>query len=335
MSKKANPALIGAFVIGAVVLLAAGLMAFGGAKLFQDKTRYVTYFEGSVKGLRVGSNLNFRGVPIGYVTDIQIVLNAGTLNMGTLVTLETTPKVVRVIREGQVTEAAMGALGMSVDELIKAGLRTQLDVESFVTGQLVVDVDFHPDEPAVFRVTKPRYPEIPSIPSNIQQVLARLQRVFANVEDKVPIEQIVTNLEGTLAGLNRLANSPDLQETLAGMNRLANAQEMQDLPRALRATISDLQETSRALRELAKNVEERVVPAFEGVGPVFAQLKSTLEEAERTVRATRRQLESNPETAAQLTSTLKEVEGAARALRVLVDYLERNPEALLRGKPNP
>jgi paraquat-inducible protein B len=322
-------------VIGAFVLLAAGLMAFGGGKLFQQKTHFVTLFEGSVKGLRVGSNVSFRGVPIGYVTDIQIALDADTFETGTLVTLEMLPKTMRIISDGKVMESTMGAIGMNADELIKRGLRAQLDVESFVTGQLIVELDLHPDQPAVMRVVNPRYPEIPSIPSNIQIFMERVRTLLGDVQNKVPVDDILKNLEAALAGLSELAKSTELREAVAGLNRFINARETQGLPARLDATIGDLGNASRALRVLAESGNERLVPALEKAGPVVAQLDTTLKEAEQTLKAARGQLESNPETALQLADALKEVEGAARALRVLVDYLERHPEALLRGKEEP
>jgi hypothetical protein len=62
MSKKSNPAIIGAFVVGAVSLLAVAVAFFGGSELFQKRVNYVAYFEEQTKGLRVGSNVILNGV---------------------------------------------------------------------------------------------------------------------------------------------------------------------------------------------------------------------------------------------------------------------------------
>ena len=64
MSKKSNPAVIGAFVVGAVTLLVAGVALFGGGELFKKRFNYVAYFEEQTKGLRVGSNVILNGVRI-------------------------------------------------------------------------------------------------------------------------------------------------------------------------------------------------------------------------------------------------------------------------------
>ena len=91
MSKKANPTVIGGFVVGAVILLAAGIALVGGSQLFAPRSQVVTYFEGSVKGLRVGSNVLFRGVRIGFVSDIQLMGDVSTLQPIVRATLDLTP----------------------------------------------------------------------------------------------------------------------------------------------------------------------------------------------------------------------------------------------------
>jgi paraquat-inducible protein B len=68
MSRQANPALIGGFILGAILLLVVGLVLFGSGRYFQDITTAVLYFEGDVQGLNVGAAVKFRGVKIGEVT---------------------------------------------------------------------------------------------------------------------------------------------------------------------------------------------------------------------------------------------------------------------------
>ena len=72
MGRKANPVLIGAFVVGAIALGVVGIVVFGSGRLFADTTPFVMYFTGSVDGLNVGSPVKFKGVEIGAVTSIQL-----------------------------------------------------------------------------------------------------------------------------------------------------------------------------------------------------------------------------------------------------------------------
>lgn len=334
MSRKASPALIGAFVIAGLALLVAGVLVFGGLEIFRTKQRFVTYFDGSVQGLRVGSDVLFRGARVGYVTGIEVTTDETMLEYRIPVTFELLPGSVKVLTGGTLAGALSGD-DSRLEDMIAAGLRTRLDVESFVTGQLVINLDMFPGTPAVFRGVDPPYPEIPSIPSEIRQIMLRVQSFLTDVERKVPIEQVATDLVAAIGGINRLVNSPDLAEALAGINRLVNSRDTQALPGALRAASDELQAATRDARGLIGRVDEQLDPALRRAVPVMEQMEATLREGEAVLGLAREQLEANPETAAQLADALREIERSARAIRVLVDSLERQPEALLRGKPKP
>lgn len=334
MSRKASPAMIGAFVLAGIALLVIGALVFGGRELFQDKQKFVTYFDGSVQGLRVGSNVLFRGVRVGYVTDIQVITDESMLKYQIPVTFEILPESVTLGSGGKAFRSLSND-NSQLEDMIRAGLRTRLDVESFVTGQLVVDMDMRPETEAVFRGQNTPYPEIPSIPSGIQQVMQRIETFLSNVQQKVPFEQVVEDLVGAIKGLDELANSEDLRASLAGINKLVNAREMQEMPVALNGALTELKAATREARALIGNVDRRLDPALEKAVPLMEQLGATLEEGEKVLALARGQLESNPETAAQLADALRELERAARAIRVLVDSIERQPEALIRGKSQP
>ncbi len=331
MSRKASPALIGAFVLAGVALLVAGVLIFGGRELFQSKQRFVTYFDGSVQGLRIGSNVLFRGVRVGYVTDLQVTADETMLNYQIPVTFEILPDAVTVVSGGKQL-GNLSTANSRLDEMIRAGLRTQLDVESFVTGQLVIDLDMHPETKAVFRGQNAPYPEIPSIQSGIQQVLQRVQNFLTDVEQKVPIDRVVADLLSAINGFSQLVNSPDLKASLAGINRLVNNPQTQGLPASLHSTMADLQATTQDARALIGRTDQQLDPVLRRAVPAMEQLQATLEEGEAVLTLARGQLESNPETAAQLADALRELERSARSIRILVDTLERQPEALIRGK---
>ena len=74
MGKKANPAVIGAFVVGAVVLAVAGLLVFGSGKMFKHTVKFVCFFPGAVDGLNVGAPVRFKGVEVGSVIDVRLRL---------------------------------------------------------------------------------------------------------------------------------------------------------------------------------------------------------------------------------------------------------------------
>jgi paraquat-inducible protein B len=104
MSKQSNPTLIGAFVIGAVVLLVVAVLVFGGSELLVEKQRVVAYFPGSVKGLRTGASVTFRGVRVGYVNEIQIQTDVNTLESQIQVKMELLAESRVLTEKGRVVE---------------------------------------------------------------------------------------------------------------------------------------------------------------------------------------------------------------------------------------
>ena len=79
MRNKPNPRIIGLFVIGAIALFATALVALGGGFFNRDLPPAVVYFDGSVNGLYVGAPVNFRGVRVGSVTRVDLVIDSRDL----------------------------------------------------------------------------------------------------------------------------------------------------------------------------------------------------------------------------------------------------------------
>jgi paraquat-inducible protein B len=167
MSKPASKALIGGFVVGAIGLVIAGVLIFGSAKFLQETFKFVMYFEGSVKNLNVGSPVVFRGVKIGTVTDILLRYDPEDMSIKIPVIIEIEPDRVEVI--GGIPREPDPEL--TISELVERGLRAMLQMQSFVTGQLMVELDFHPDKPIKLVGGDTGYPEIPTIPSPPQRAI--------------------------------------------------------------------------------------------------------------------------------------------------------------------
>jgi len=330
MSKKANPAIIGGFVIGAIILTVVALLAFAGGQLFRDTDTLVAYFEGSLKGLRVGANVTFRGVKIGEVTDLSVTAEAKTLEFSipVIITIDNDKFVVIGDTEDIDDQAEL-------QDLIDKGLRAQLNVQSMVTGLLEVELDFYPDTKAVYRnkwLTE--YRELPTIPSTAQQLLARLRKLADDFQH-VDFATLMTNITNTVESLDQLVSSPELQQSIEGLGRLMNSDDTQALASSLRKTLTNIDATMASARELLNDTSQ-------GLDPVISELLAALEEvgsaatsAQQTLNSIREDLTGQSNTYFRIANALQEVESAARAFRILTEYLERHPEALLRGKPDP
>ena len=329
MSKKANPAIIGGFVIGAIILAVVALLAFAGGRLFADTDTLVTYFEGSLRGLRVGANVTFRGVKIGEVTDVSVTTDARTLDFSIPVIITINNDKFVVVGGDDVENED------DLQDLIENGLRAQLNVQSMVTGLLEIELDFHPGSEAVYRnKLLTDYRELPTVPSTTQQLMARLRKLAEDFQ-QVDFQKLMANIADSAEGIDQLVSSPELQQSIAGFERLLNSDDTQALASSLRKTLSNIDATMASARELLDDTDQ-------GLEPVVSELLAALEEvgnaatsAQQTLNSIREDLTGQSNTYFRIANALQEVENAARSFRILTEFLERHPEALIRGKPDP
>ena len=331
MSKRANPTVIGAFVIGAVALLATGVAIFGGKELFAERNEYVAYFVEQTTGLRVGSNVLMNGVRVGYVSDIDLLVDEATYDTTTRVTMVILPNTFIQTRDGQLVGEMRAEL--SHDDLIyEGGLRAQLQVESFVTGQLLVDLSLLSETQPVLRGGESDVPEIPTIPSSVQQLLTEIREWLNDVQNEFDVQELGTRIRSILVGMDELSNSQELRTAIAGFSEFINRPDTQGLTEAMRRTFADLSRAADDASLLFRNADEDIDSLVSDLKPVLARLTETLDEAEQTLEAAKTQLKGDSEQIYQLEAALGQIEGAARSMREFFDYLERNPEALLQGK---
>jgi paraquat-inducible protein B len=325
MSGKANKTLIGAFVVGALAILIGAVLALGSGKFFRESKYYVLFFEGSVKGLNVGSPVTFRGVKIGEVTHISVVIDPANhaLNIPVIIRLEP----VRI-------EGAEGLRvdAKAIDKAIGAGLRGQLQLQNFVPGQLMVALDFFPSKPARYVGTNKAYTEIPTIPTEFQE----LQRSVSNL----PLREIIANLNGAVQGLDRLLNSINAKQTSQTLE--ATLKDVQTLVRHLDGQIDPLFEnlarTSTATEETLVESRATATALREDVRELVASTKMTLESTQALMKQSERTLQTYSEDSplvAEMNRALQELGAASRSLRHLSDFLERHPDSLLKGKAIP
>ncbi|MGD2111794.1 MAG: MlaD family protein, partial [Gammaproteobacteria bacterium] len=210
MSKHASPTLIGTFVAGAIGLIVAGILIIsGGRLLLTDKTNYVLYFQGSVKGLNIGSPVSFRGVNIGTVTDIQLVVGdrESDIQIPVIIEIDNTKFI-----SGRTGKSRMDD-DDSIADLIKAGMRAQLQLRSLLTGQLFVQIDFYPNTPVnlVGNTHRSRLEEIPTIPTPIEKI--------GKLLENIPIDKVLDHILAGIEGVDRLVNSEELHQSITALNK--------------------------------------------------------------------------------------------------------------------
>lgn len=310
MSKKANKTLIGVFVLGAVALLFIAVLVFGSGKFFKQRPSYVLFFEGSLKGLSVGSQVAYRGIPIGEVTGVDVLLDRERAKVLIPVYIELDPDRFTVVGEGVNKPKVLDKKGQQqfVNRLIKTGFRAQLQMQSLVSGQVMINLDLFPNKPVRLVGADPRHIEVPTVPTDIQDIGRTAEKVIATLQ-RIPLEQLVENLSSAAKGLDKLANGAQMQKSLDTLNQmLAN------------------------MHVLVQSVNKQVGPMAERFRATTEAAIAALKQAQRTLATAENIADGNSPLGHQLTATLQELTAAASSLRGLADTLERRPDALLRGK---
>lgn len=224
MIKKTNKKIIGAFMVGAVALLIAAIIIFGSGALFKQADKYVLFFDGSVKGLSSGAPVIFRGVKIGNVTEISPIYDPKTKKVLIGVVIEVELSRVEGFPE------RIGYPNYKI--LVGRGLRAGLEVQNFITGQLMIGFDFYPDEPVKMYEVVKNYPELPTLP---------VSPVIFDAMNQLPIKEIADNLKQAVAGINNLINSGGSY----GLNNML--QEVSEAARSLRFLVEYLEKHPESL----------------------------------------------------------------------------------------
>jgi len=291
-------------------------------KTYAKKTRWLLYFKGSVRGLTVGAPVEFRGIRIGQVLDINLEYDAEDKSFKIPVLVEIEPERIKVMGERDLSDQKK-----MNDYLVEQGLRAQLNTGSLITGQLFVELDFHPEAPPAKINWEGRYPQIPTVPAPMQEITTSLTQLLKKLE-KLPIEQIGSGLLETVQGANQLVASAELHEAVAALNQtLKQAQQFaaalnQVIAPDLKSAVSSLNETLKRTRLLAQNFDASVVP----------ELGATLQQAQSTLKSINGSVSKDSPLYYEMLRVFKELTEAARSIRVMADYLERNPDALIYGK---
>jgi paraquat-inducible protein B len=328
MSRQANPTLIGAFVLGALALAVVTTLLLAGGSWFGQKRQHMLYFDGAPNGLQVGAPVMFRGVKVGTVKQIQLGLDGKSgpdRHFVVPVTIEVLPDVVRA-KGGEPVDLRDPAV---VRGLVERGLRARLRLQSLLTGQLYVDLDFHPDKPAQFVGLDPSASEIPTIRTAVQEMQARL--------DAFPMEQFladVTAISGAIKALMTAQGTQELpqrlQATLKHLEALAARLDAEGGP-TLRDARKALVAAQRALAKL-ETAADRVAKLTADDSDTMKSLAAAADELAKAAGAVRSLTERESPTVQQTNAALKEIARAADALRKLAETLEDQPDAIYRGK---
>jgi len=356
MAKQVSKTVIGVFVVSSIAMLIAGMIIFGSGALFKKTTKYVMFFESSVKGLSVGAPVIWHGVEVGSVSSIVLRANAKKLTIDTPVIIEVDPSRIEVRGDRHKD------LRKNLTPLIDKGLRAQLALESIVTGSSMIEIEFLPGTPVRLTGLDSRYPEIPTVKSTMDKLAQKLK--------DLPIEKIAGKLVNILDNLDSVLADPEIKEMVSNLNvaskkldqvlenadklvlnadsqvkglthnlnnkvnKLSDGMEttMRDARKTLKVASRNIQGISGDARKLLQNADAQLQPLANKMQGALVSANRALDESKNTLVAVKDFIGPRSDTRHKINRTLDEIGEAAKSLNSLLDYLERHPEALLQGK---
>jgi paraquat-inducible protein B len=325
--------MIGGFVVIAVFLLAASVVIFGTGKFFKQTDKYVLHFDGSIKGLNAGAPVLFQGVRIGSVTSIVIRTDREKLEADIPVFIEIEPDTFHIVDEKQ----KRGDPSETLPKLIDKGLRAVLTMQSFITGQLLIELDFYPETTVNLKEVGSQYLEIPTIPSTTE----RLSQTLQNID----FVGLTNHLENTMAGVDAFVNNPDWADSVRSLKVTTDEmrQVIGKIDDRMDSVIDNLEGTLVDTRKLINDVDRQVEPLAGDLKKAVkdfdrltmntdTRLESLSNDLDKTLTGFKGVLSEDAPLIIKLEETLQDISAMAGSMRQLADYLEQHPEALIRGK---
>ena len=312
---------VGAFVLGGIVLALGAIVFFGNFNLFNPPMRAAVIFQDSIAGLSIGSPVTFRGVPVGAVASIAIQFDAKTNSASIPVTIRVEPDRARVARP-------QGSTPLDMPDLIKRGLRAQLNIQSFVTGQAQIDLDFDPASPAVLHPGVTNLPEIPTRPSPIEMAKQQLSQL--------PFRELADHADATFESLRTLSDQldqglPPLVDSLKATSDRAG-QTVETAGQAIKALQGRLETTLSNIDRLTVSADGQLTQRGADLHNLLTSSNQAMLEARDLLGDLRSVTSSRSADRANVESTLRDLAAAAASMRGFASDVERNPQLLLTGR---
>lgn len=321
MSQKPNPTAIGLFIVIGLFLAVACVITFANAKFLAKTEKYILYFDSSVDGLSVGAPVRFRGVTIGSVSEVLIRHNQAEDDLFIPVIIEINDDLLREKSDRSIGFADQAGF----DALVEKGLRGRLEAQSLVTGLLYVELEINPGAPTpVFHQLKPQYKEIPTLPTQIQELLTNLASLdVKGITDK--LNAILDQLGTRLGELQVNEINHGLTNLLGSLNALVQSPKLTNSLDSLQATLTEY-------RLLAQRLGERVDPLSDNADQTLEEARASLAEMRKGFEDIRDLIAPHAPLRKDLLKAVDQLGEAAQSIAELADFLTRNPNAVLTGR---
>jgi paraquat-inducible protein B len=312
---------VGAFVLGGIVLALTAVVLFGKFNLFSPGVRAAIIFQDSIAGLSIGAPVTFRGVRVGAVDGIGIEYDTKTRVAYIPVTVTIEPR--RSIIMGK-----RGEPTIDLPDLVAHGLRAELNVQSFVTGQSQIDLDFDPASPPILHEDVTKLPEIPTKQSTLQRATEQLSQL--------PLRELADDTTATLKSLRALSEKlntslPPLVESLK-TTLDQSGQTAETATQAIKSLQARLDTTLAAIERAANAGDQQLNQRGAELHTLLTETNQTMQQMHDVLTNARNLTSDRAAARANLEATLRDLAAAAASLRGFANDVEHNPQLLLTGR---
>ncbi len=269
---------------------------------YTNNIPFVTYFRSSVRGLAAGSPVEFFGIQIGAVTDVRLLMKNRGESFQARVAFDLQPE--RVFTEQEIAQQEDPEV--ITRTLVGQGVRAELESTSLITGQKAIALEYVPGAAAATIGREGPALVLPSQPGGMDNITNALSDIATKLQ-AIPFDDIGRSLDHTLKSLDRATSGPDLKEAVHNLSAtLADAKDL------VHRTNVGMQPVLQKLPQISRDLQQAV-----------ARLNTTLGESGYG---------GNSDFKRSVSRLLDQTENAVRSFRMLADFLDRHPEALLRGR---
>lgn len=252
-------------------------------------------FEESVNGLEPGAPVEWQGIRIGTVSDLQLNLAARASGDTVKVIIELQPS--RLGLSFEDSEEAM----IGLDEWVRSGMRVRLATGNILTGKKVIRfVDEIGDDGRGIDLSAEPFPQLPTALSDLDAAADNAEAFIATLAD-LPLNELVDGMVRVLENANTVIADPELTR----------------LPSELNQTLSSFDRVAMSLDTASKDL------------PVLIQnMNAIANTGEQTLSG----LSPDSELYIDLANSIRELRDASRSLSALAARLEEQPNALIMGR---
>ncbi len=332
MSKKTNSTLIGLFTLVGLLIAGGALVLLGAGKYFEKSYKVLLYFDKSVNGLQVGSDVRFGGVRIGKVASISVIIDTKENRKIIPVVVELTEKELANISGG-----SKGVLDFTtkqgVRRAVQQGLRAGMKQQSLVTGQLYVEFDIKPEiEGFIYKAAgEEEYPVVPTIPTEIDEMISGITDGLKKITD-LELDTLIDEMREVLKSANAIISEINLKEVSENLTEITKDVKGFTSDEKLTSSLENLDATLKEIRALSEKANKNIDPILADLTEVAESTKQSVKKIDAMAEDLSKVTDPRSPTLLKFQNLLHDTEQASKQLQELANDLKRNPSTLLRGK---